>query len=162
MSITGSSPSVSTPNDLSSLQELADRNGFHQLARMIAVLSDWSRTGNADGEIPDQYALEAALDLMEFLPMLPKLDGYDSELDFVLGYKPLYLGLLPETDAAEIRVWQSFQGRAFRSAEASGSDKHEPLRDQWTPLIHGLATFVATRRRIASAQKYRQQQQVKR
>jgi len=147
---------TATSSDLWALAELARQNGAIELARVIEVIANWSETGKSDGLVPAMYARNAASDLTELVAKLPKVSGFDSEIEFVLGYKPLYLGLLPDPDSQDLSAWQGFQGRAFRNAAAVETDDPHELRREWIDLVHELATFVAKRRRIAKARQHGQ------
>lgn len=144
---------TATLSDLSALGDLARQNGGGELARTIDVIADWSQAGKADGQIPAMYARNAGSDLTDLMAKLPKLSGFESEIEFVLGYKPLYFGLLPDPDSQDLSTWQAFQGRAFRNAAAVDTDDTDELRREWIDLIHQLATFVAKRRRIARVRR---------
>jgi len=141
-----------TGTDLSGLEELARRNGFGTFGRLVDVINEWAQSDQS-GEIPASYARPAATELAEMLLQLPALVGYKSEIEFVLGYKPLQVGLLPDADAEDVRTWHGFQGRAFRNAEVTNRDEQAAIREQWIPLVHELATYVGKRHRIARARQ---------
>lgn len=147
---------TATLSDLSALADLARQHGVIELARVIEVIAERSGTGKSDGEVPPMYARKAATDLTELMAKLPKVFGFDSEIEFVLGYKPLYLGLLPDPDTRDLTAWQGYQGRAFRNAGAVDTDDPNELSREWTDLVSELATFVAKRRRIARARQHGQ------
>ena len=144
---------TATLSDLEALEELARQDGLTELARVIGVIANWSQTGKSDGAVPAMYARNTASDLTDLIAKLPKVSGFDSEIEFVLGYKPLNFGLLPELDSQDLSAWQTFQGRAFRNAAAVDTDDADELRREWIDLIHQLATFVAKRRRIARVRR---------
>jgi hypothetical protein len=139
--------------DLAELEELAHQNRFMDLGRFIGVIANWSVTGKTDGQLPAMYARDAASDITDLMAKLPKLLGFDSEIEFVLGYKPLYFGLLSDLDSRDLSAWQGFQGRAFRNAAAVETDDPDELRREWIDLVNQLATFIAKRRRIARARR---------
>lgn len=141
-----------TVDDLLGLARLADQNGFGRLSHIVEVITSWAQSGKP-GDIDAYYARPAALDLSDFLPKLPELAGYNSEIEFVLGYKPLGMALLPEADADELRTWHGFQGRAFGHLDVSDHDDTATIRDHWIPLVHDLARFLGRRRRIARLRK---------
>ena|SRR5437867_1487365 len=141
-----------TVDDLLGLANLAEQNGFGRLSRIVEVITAWAQSGKP-GDIDAYYARGAALDLSDLMPKLPELTGYNAEIEFVLGYKPLETALLPEADADELRTWQGFQGRAFGNLDVSDRDDAATIRDHWIPLVHDLARFVGRRRRIARLRK---------
>ena len=141
-----------TVDDLLGLASLADQNGLGKLSRVVEVITAWAQSGKP-GDIDAYYARGAALDLSDLLPKLPELAGYNSEIEFILGYKPLAMALLPEADANDLRTWHGFQGRAFSNLDVSDRDDAATIRDLWIPLVHELASFVGRRRRIARLRK---------
>jgi hypothetical protein len=147
---------MATQSDMSALEELARQSGVIELSRVVGVIANWSATGKTDGQVPAMYARNAASDLTELIAKLPKLAGFDSEIEFVIGYKPLDFGLLPDPDSQAVSAWLGFQGRAFRNAAAMDTDDADELRREWTDLVHELATFVGKRRRIARARQHGQ------
>jgi hypothetical protein len=141
-----------TADDLYGLSRLADQNGFGRLSHIVEVITSWAQSGKA-GDLDAYYARGAALDLLDMLPKLPELAGYNSEIEFVLGYKPLAMVVLPEGDADGLRTWHGFQSRAFANVDVSERDDMATIRDRWIPLVHDLARFLARRRRIARVRK---------
>jgi hypothetical protein len=144
--------SEATVDELHALAGLADQHGFGGLSRVVEVITAWAQSGEP-GDINAYYARGAALDLSGLLPKLPELTGYNSEIEFVLGYKPLAMAVLPEADADELRTWHGLQGRAFGNIDVSNSDDMVTVRDYWILLVHDLAKFLGRRQRIARARK---------
>jgi hypothetical protein len=141
-----------TVDEVYGLAGLAEENGCGMLNRLVEVIGAWAQSGTP-GDIDAYYARGAALDLSDLLPKLPELAGYNSEIEFVLGYKPLAMAALPEADVDELKRWQSFHGRAFANVDVSERDEAAAIRDCWIPLVNDLARFLGRRRRIARARK---------
>ncbi len=143
---------VAKLRDLTDLEELASKAGLPNLSRFIDHATRWTHAGDKPSEMPDYFTEQLAAELADFLPKLPNVAGFDSEVEFAIGYKPVVLELLPEIDADELRKWQGFYGQVFRNSDVKATDAM--TRHQiWTPLIQDLATFLAKRRLFAKLRR---------
>jgi len=137
-----------TPQELSQLEALASREGLSHLARMIDVVMSWISSPQLQGNVPPDISANAAVDLIDLLDKLPKVIGYESEVAFVLGYKPLDFGNLPVPDKAVIHDWSEFHNQAITRAGDPMTRDPDELRSEWEKLVDGLAVFVAKRSRV--------------
>jgi hypothetical protein len=137
-----------TAQDLGALEALANSEGFTYLGRMIDVVSSWISSPNLTGNVPPDASASAGADLVDFLDRLPKTIGDVSEVEYVLGYKPLDLAVLPKTDAAEVVQWHEFRSLGIRHCADTYEDDPDELRKQWMKLVDDLAVFIGQRRRI--------------
>ena len=74
---------------LTDLEELASKAGLTNLSRFIDRVAHWGHAGEMPSEMPDYFTEQLASELSDFLPRLPKLAGFDSEIEFAIGYKPV-------------------------------------------------------------------------
>ena len=139
---------AATAQDLAALEELANSERFPYLARMIDVVTSWISSPNLAGNVPPEVSASAGADLVDFLPRLPKAMSAASEIDFVLGYKPSDMALLPKEDATQVIAWHGFHSQGVLHCGDTMTADPDELRKQWVKLVEDLAIFVAHRRRI--------------
>jgi hypothetical protein len=137
----------------------ANRSGFAALGALVEAVNYWDDDPKLYESVLEANVVSGMRELRDFLSEMPERYGYQSAVDYVLGYSPAGTAL-EQDDEAALRTYNHFQSRSLRlskprdhhpdmSPQGGGPSQIEVLRMDVGGLLEQVAKFTAQRHAMA-------------